>query len=104
MSDDKIVPPAKAGEESYEDIGDNAYCSFCGKKHTEVLVLIAGPACFICDECVEICRDVVGEKRARLGNNGYAYPSLLAKRGNTMSKDMTKKTQPLYFMTWTEIA
>jgi ClpX C4-type zinc finger protein len=42
------------------------YCSFCGKSQHEVRKLIAGPAVFICDECVELCNDIIREKRERL--------------------------------------
>ena len=38
------------------------HCSFCGKSQHEVLKLIAGPTVFICDECVELCMDIVGEE------------------------------------------
>ncbi len=38
-------------------------CSFCGKSQREVKKLIAGPAVFICDECVEICLDIIAEDR-----------------------------------------
>lgn len=41
------------------------YCSFCGKNQSEVLLLIAGPVSFICDECVELCRDIVGKAREK---------------------------------------
>jgi ATP-dependent Clp protease ATP-binding subunit ClpX len=37
------------------------YCSFCGKSQLEVRRLIAGPTEFICDECVELCMDIVKE-------------------------------------------
>ena len=35
------------------------YCSFCGKSEHEVRKLIAGPTVFICDECVELCMDII---------------------------------------------
>ena len=38
------------------------YCSFCGKSQHEVGKLIAGPTVFICDECVELCMDIIGEE------------------------------------------
>jgi ATP-dependent protease Clp ATPase subunit len=38
-------------------------CSFCGKAQTEVKTLVAGPGVFICDECVQLCRQVVEKKR-----------------------------------------
>src|SRR5260370_38435282 len=38
------------------------YCSFCGKSQHEVRKLIAGPTVFICDECVELCMDIIHEE------------------------------------------
>ncbi|MAP24786.1 MAG: ATP-dependent Clp protease ATP-binding subunit ClpX [Rickettsiales bacterium] len=38
------------------------YCSFCGKSQNEVKKLIAGPSVFICDECVELCEDIIKEE------------------------------------------
>ena len=37
------------------------YCSFCGKSQHEVRKLIAGQTVFICDECVELCKDIIHE-------------------------------------------
>lgn len=42
-------------------------CSFCGKVQTEVAQLIAGPAVFICDECTDLCAQIVAETRANKG-------------------------------------
>jgi ATP-dependent Clp protease ATP-binding subunit ClpX len=48
-------------------VGDSAkntlYCSFCGKSQHEVRKLIAGPTVFICDECVELCMDIIREEK-----------------------------------------
>ena len=38
------------------------YCSFCGKSQHEVRKLIAGPSVYICDECVELCNDIIRKK------------------------------------------
>ncbi|TXG98770.1 MAG: AAA family ATPase, partial [Rhodocyclaceae bacterium] len=38
------------------------YCSFCGKSQNEVRKLIAGPQVFICDECIELCNDIIREE------------------------------------------
>ena len=38
------------------------HCTFCGKSQHEVRKLIAGPTVFICDECVELCMDIIGEE------------------------------------------
>ena len=43
--------------------GKLLYCSFCGKSQHEVRKLIAGPNVFICDECVDICLDIIAEER-----------------------------------------
>ena len=44
------------------DDGKLLYCSFCGKSQHEVRKLIAGPTVFICDECVELCMDIIREE------------------------------------------
>src|SRR6267378_1729232 len=44
------------------DLRNTLYCSFCGKNQHEVRKLIAGPTVFICDECVELCKDIIGEE------------------------------------------
>ena len=49
---------SKAGGESKNTL----YCSFCGKSQHEVRKLIAGPTVFICDECVELCMDIIREE------------------------------------------
>ncbi len=47
-----------------DDSGKLLYCSFCGKSQHEVRKLIAGPSVFICDECVELCNDIIREEVA----------------------------------------
>jgi len=46
------------------------YCSFCGKSQHEVRKLIAGPSVFICDECVELCNDIIREEIQDKGGGG----------------------------------
>jgi ATP-dependent Clp protease ATP-binding subunit ClpX len=46
------------------------YCSFCGKSQHEVRKLIAGPSVFICDECVELCNDIIREEIQEKGGSG----------------------------------
>ncbi|MBU4463603.1 MAG: ATP-dependent Clp protease ATP-binding subunit ClpX [Proteobacteria bacterium] len=43
-------------------LNDNLFCSFCGKKQTEVAKLIAGPAVYICDECIRLCGEIIDEE------------------------------------------
>ncbi len=68
MSDDK----------NDEDNGKLLYCSFCGKSQHEVRKLIAGPSVFVCDECVELCNDIireeVEEKSSSLGDSKLPTP------------------------------
>ena len=42
------------------------YCSFCGKSQHEVKKLIAGPSVFICDECIDLCNDIIRDEQASL--------------------------------------
>ena len=50
------------GKGGNEDNGKLLYCSFCGKSQHEVRKLIAGPSVFICDECVDLCNDIIREE------------------------------------------
>jgi len=50
--------------------GKLLYCSFCGKSQHEVRKLIAGPSVFICDECVELCNDIIREELEDAGEAG----------------------------------
>ncbi len=53
------------------------YCSFCGKSQNEVRKLIAGPSVFICDECIDLCTDIIQEEIAKLpkGEGDDALPT-----------------------------
>ncbi|MCA6064031.1 ATP-dependent Clp protease ATP-binding subunit ClpX [Thalassolituus marinus] len=53
-----------------EDGGKLLYCSFCGKSQHEVRKLIAGPSVFICDECVDLCNDIIREEVQEAENKG----------------------------------
>lgn len=57
------------------DAKDTVYCSFCSKSQHDVTVVIAGPACFICDECVELCMSLVEEKNP-LANRYMVGPAI----------------------------
>ncbi|APZ43587.1 ATP-dependent Clp protease ATP-binding subunit ClpX [Acidihalobacter ferrooxydans] len=61
MSDDKHLT---------SDNGKLLYCSFCGKSQNEVRKLIAGPSVFICDECVELCNDIIREEMGEQSSFG----------------------------------
>jgi len=68
MSDDK---------NSTGDNGKLLYCSFCGKSQHEVRKLIAGPSVFVCDECVELCNDIIREEvqEQTASTNGSSLPT-----------------------------
>jgi len=53
-----------------DDSGKLLYCSFCGKSQHEVRKLIAGPSVFICDECVDLCNDIIREEVQEAENKG----------------------------------
>ena len=54
----------------------NLHCSFCGKSQHEVRKLIAGPTVFVCDECVELCMDIIGEEnQSSLAKSHDASPT-----------------------------
>jgi hypothetical protein len=84
------LPPAKT-----------LYCSFCGKSQHDVRKLIAGPSVFICDECVELCDDIVDEEDhlefllmktdEDAGNQGY--PALLDWARSTPTGELAYYTE-----------
>ena len=65
-SSDNNTPPTK----------ETIFCSFCGKSQHEVKKLIAGPTVLICDECVELCMDIIKEEqKAHLSKNSKGVPT-----------------------------
>ncbi|MBT4762948.1 MAG: ATP-dependent Clp protease ATP-binding subunit ClpX [Bdellovibrionaceae bacterium] len=48
-----------------DNISGNLSCSFCGKSQKEVKKLIAGPGVYICDECIDLCNDIIAEEKDR---------------------------------------
>ena len=67
---------SKIGGKNSGDGKNTLYCSFCGKSQHEVRKLIAGPTVFICDECVELCMDIIREEsKSSLVKAGDGVPS-----------------------------
>jgi ATP-dependent Clp protease ATP-binding subunit ClpX len=54
------------------DDQDNLFCSFCGKNQKDVKKLIAGPAVYICDECIQLCSEIIEEENDQ-GAEGLAH-------------------------------
>src|SRR5271157_1728473 len=82
------------------DSKNTLYCSFCGKSQHEVRKLIAGPTVFICDECIELCMDIIREEnksslvKSRDGTSARTTPrrcspspSTIITNGSTTRKD-----------------
>jgi len=68
----------KTSGDSTSSKGNTLYCSFCGKSQHEVRKLIAGPNVFICNECVELCMDIIQEEDKTLlvkGTDGRNIPT-----------------------------
>ncbi|UCE53335.1 MAG: ATP-dependent Clp protease ATP-binding subunit ClpX [Desulfobacterales bacterium] len=53
-----------------KDENDNLFCSFCGKNQSEVRKLIAGPAVYICDECIQLCSEIIEEESEKEAKDG----------------------------------
>ncbi|MGL4404144.1 MAG: ATP-dependent Clp protease ATP-binding subunit ClpX, partial [Notoacmeibacter sp.] len=67
---------SKINSGSSGDTKNTLYCSFCGKSQHEVRKLIAGPTVFICDECVELCMDIIREEnKSSLVKSDEGVPS-----------------------------
>ena len=58
-----------------EHSNQTLYCSFCGKSQHEVVKLIAGPAVFICNECVDLCIDIIREENKERDTKAVGTPS-----------------------------
>ncbi len=71
------------GNDKGDQNGKLLYCSFCGKSQHEVRKLIAGPSVFICDECVDLCNDIIREEiqesSSEGGNERLPTPEEIAK-------------------------
>lgn len=55
--------------------GKLLHCSFCGKNQNEVKKLIAGPSVYVCDECVELCNDIIREERQEPSSGKLKLPA-----------------------------
>jgi ATP-dependent Clp protease ATP-binding subunit ClpX len=78
-----------------DESNENLFCSFCGKSQKEVTKLIAGPAVYICDECIQLCGEIIEEEFEQ--DRGTTEKTFLPKEINAMldeyviEQDMAKK-------------
>ena len=70
------------------------YCSFCGKSQNEVRKLIAGPSVFICDECVDLCNDIIREEADAEGDETGSEHSTPSRRRSTPFSMTTSSASP----------
>ena len=60
----------------FGDGGDLLKCSFCGKSQKQVKKLIAGPGVYICDECIDLCNEIIEEELAETPSSSLrTFPS-----------------------------
>ena len=76
---------------------ETLFCSFCGKNQKEVKKLIAGPTVFVCDECVELCMDIIKEDNKNIKSKtrkDIPKPSEINKHLNeyVIGQDQAKKS------------
>ena len=55
------------------------FCSFCGKNQNEVRKLIAGPSVYVCNECIDLCNDIIKEEINESADGNEEEPSLVPK-------------------------
>ena len=78
-----------------DESNENLFCSFCGKSQKEVTKLIAGPAVYICDECIQLCGEIIEEEFEQ--DRGEHEKNLLPKEIKALlddyviEQDMAKK-------------
>ena len=66
------------------------YCSFCGKSQHEVKKLIAGPSVYICNECVDLCDDIIKEEIAEITNLSIGTVKSRINRGRKHLQELLK--------------
>ena len=72
-------------------------CSFCNKEQELVKKLIAGPKVYICDECVDICMDVMSDQRCRVcGASTNAAESLLVRGSRLVCPKCLEEMRPYF--------
>jgi ATP-dependent Clp protease ATP-binding subunit ClpX len=78
-----------------KDENDNLFCSFCGKNQSEVRKLIAGPAVYICDECIQLCSEIIEEESEKdsKGSEQIMVPKEIKGKldGYVIEQDAAKK-------------
>ena len=82
--------------------GDNKddkllYCSFCGKSQDEVRKLIAGPTVYICDECIDLCNDIIAEESSGVNTTDIARRAFSVCYMDAVTQSSRRKMFPRVF-------
>ena len=85
MTDSQESPPSRA--ETLNESRPVIRCSFCGKNQNQVRKIIAGPTVYICDECIDLCNDIIAEECERDGN-------LMSEQEISIEANAIKATSP----------
>ena len=86
-----------SNDKSGKDSDKLLYCSFCGKSQHEVRKLIAGPSVYVCDECVELCNDIIKDElqddSSAFGSNKLPKPKEIKEEldGYVIGQERAKK-------------
>ena len=64
------------------------HCSFCGKNQKEVKKLIAGPNVYVCDECIQLCNDIIAEEVEKDSNQLLNYTNIIKQNTMDIKKDI----------------
>jgi hypothetical protein len=73
------MPPGE-GDRRTDERHTRLYCSFCGKSQEQVRKLVAGPKSHICDECIEVCVDIISDDR--IAHTPHAEQAKLVREGS----------------------
>ena len=87
------------------------YCSFCGKSQHEVRKLIAGPSVFVCDECVELCNEIIREEARTLRRQRRQVHAILRRKRSApdwmtmlLARPKRRRCSRLRFTTTTNVS
>ncbi len=69
-------------------------CSFCGKSQEQVRKLIAGPGVYICDECIDLCNEILDEELIDAQGGGRQGSEPTRKSGSTQTRKTTNPARP----------
>ena len=75
-------------------------CSFCGKPKNEIKTLIAGPNQYICNECIDLCHNIIHEVKSKVDNTDYASVTVTPEEIKDAVVEMILRTSGKWNDTW----